>query len=186
MVAGPFSAVLEYLFKWYWQYSTRRRPRPRERRAIAMRVLVGSFTTDYGTVELSAAGGDLVYSGPDPEHVRAIVESERQWYDRSGIEYTLTDEELLRSLPYRLQGYIVWAVSFDEQTGLTLDQPPYDPWGDMWRSEKAKPDPERRPLVAAVPVEAVAREAAQREWNQRAAEWVQRVKERAKAQRKVP
>jgi hypothetical protein len=40
-------------------------------------------------------------------------------------------------LPYRLQGYILWAVAMDEQTGLTLDQPPYDPWGDVWRYGKA-------------------------------------------------
>jgi hypothetical protein len=80
----------------------------------------------------------------------------------------------------------VWAIFVDEQTGLTVDKPPYDSWGDVWRSGKAKPDPERRPLVAAVPVEAVAREAAQREWNQRAEAWVERVKAQAQRVRKAP
>jgi hypothetical protein len=41
--------------------------------------------------------------------------------------YTLGDAELVRSLPYRLQGYILWAVFVDDQTGLTVDQPPADP-----------------------------------------------------------
>jgi hypothetical protein len=40
----------------------------------------------------------LRYGGADLEHVRSIVESEREWYDRTtGICQVLTDEELVRS-----------------------------------------------------------------------------------------
>jgi hypothetical protein len=108
-----------------------------------MKVLVGTFRTDHGTVATSADGESgntsLIYAGPDPEHVRTIVESERPWYDRAGIRHVLTDEELVRSLPYRLEGSILWAVFVDEATGLTLDRPPYDPWGDVWYSGKTAP-----------------------------------------------
>jgi hypothetical protein len=148
-----------------------------------MRVLIGSFNTVHGTVETSPEG--LVYAGSNPEHVRAIVENERQWYDRSGIEHTLGDLELVYSLPYRLQGYILWAVSVDEVTGLTMDQPPYDPLGDVWYNGKKAPGPVY--VSYSLPsAEELAREAKQQEWNRRAAEWVAQVKDRAKAQRKGP
>jgi hypothetical protein len=148
-----------------------------------MKILIGSFNTDIGTVETSAGAGGLVYGGPDLEHTRAIVESEREWGDRAGIQHTLTDEELVRSLPYRLQSYILWAVAIDEATGLTQDQPPYDPLGDMWHYGKKTPAPiyVSYSLPSAQDRE---REAKQQEWNRRAAEWVARVKERANAQRK--
>jgi hypothetical protein len=148
-----------------------------------VKVLLGTFSTDIGTVELLAGGGELVYAGSDPERVRSIVESERAWRDRSGIEHTLTDEELVRPLPYRLQGYILWAVFVDEATGLTQDQPEYDPMGDVWRDGKKAPGPVHV-LYSLPSAEDLAREAKQREWNQRAAEWVERVKERAKAQQR--
>jgi hypothetical protein len=152
---------------------------------MPMKVLIGSFRTDHGTVELLAAGGGLLYAGPEPEHTRAIVESEREWRDRTGIQHTLTDDELVRSLPYRLQGYILWAVAIDEATGLTQDQPPYDPWGDMWYFGKKAPVPFAVP--SSLPsIEDRERAAQQQEWNRRAAEWVARVKERAKAPRKEP
>jgi hypothetical protein len=105
-----------------------------------MKVLLGSFNQDLGTVELPDAGGDLVCDGLDPEKVRTIVEHNREWWDRSGGKHLLTDEELVRSLPYRMQGGFAWAVSVDERTGLTQDQPEYDPWGEVWRDGKAKPD----------------------------------------------
>jgi hypothetical protein len=146
-----------------------------------MRVLIGSFATDHGTVETSPEG--LVYSGPDPAHVRAIAESERSWYDRSGTLHNVTDEQLVRSLPYRLEGYFVWAVVIDKATGLTVGQPPYDPWGDVWFYGKAKADPEREPPVIAIPVEDAARASAQREWNQQAAAWAERAEARARRQR---
>jgi hypothetical protein len=76
----------------------------------------------------------LVYAGPDPEHTAGIVERKREWYDRAGVKHVLTYDELVRSLPYRRQGRL-WAVSVDEATGLTEDQPPYDPWGDVWHIE---------------------------------------------------
>jgi len=60
-----------------------------------VKVVVGSFNRDAGTVETSPAG--LVYTGPDPEHLRRIVEYQREWYDHSGIRHELTDDELLRS-----------------------------------------------------------------------------------------
>jgi hypothetical protein len=146
-----------------------------------MKVLVGSFNTDHGTVETSAAG--LCFAGPDPEHTRAVVKRLREWYDRAGNQHTLTDEELVRSLPYRLHGYILWAVAIDEVTGLTQDQPPYDPLGDMWYFGKKAP---AQIYVSYSLPSAEDRERAvqQREWNRRAAEWVARVKERARSQRK--
>jgi hypothetical protein len=147
-----------------------------------MRVLVGSFNTDHGTVE-TTPDGDLVYSGPDPEHTRAIVESMREWSNRAGIQRALTDKELVRSLPYRLQGYILWAVFVDEATGETVDQPPYDPLGDVWLLGKKTPAPVAVPY-SLVSAEDRAREVKQQEWNRRAAEWVSKVKEQAKAKRK--
>lgn len=144
-----------------------------------MKVLVGSFNTDHGTVETSAAGG-LEYAGPDREHTRAIVESLREWSDRTGIRRTLTDEELVRSLPYRLHGYILWAVFVDPVTGETQDQPPYDPLGDVWLLGKKRPVPVMVPYSLAS-AEDRARQAKQEEWNRRAAEWVARVKEQARS-----
>jgi hypothetical protein len=147
-----------------------------------MRVLVGSFNTDHGTVETSANGG-LVYDGPNPEYTRAIVESLREWSNRAGIQRALTDEELVRSLPYRLQGYILWAVLVDEVTGETVDQPAYDPLGDVWLLGKKAPAPVAVPYSLAS-AEDRTRHAKQQEWNRRAADWVARVKEQAKAKRK--
>ena len=95
-----------------------------------MKVLLGVFNQDHGTVQTSPDG--LVFAGPDPEHVRELVERRRAWYDRVGVEHMLTDDELVRSLPYRLHGQFTWAVVVDEVTGLTEDQPAYDPWGKMW------------------------------------------------------
>jgi hypothetical protein len=146
-----------------------------------LKVLIGSFNTDHGTVETSAGG--LHYAGPDPEHTRAVVERLREWYDRAGTQHALADEEVVRSLPYRLQGYILWAVAVDEVTGLTQDQPPYDPLGDVWYFGKKAPAPT---YVSYTLPSAEDRERAvrQREWNHRAAEWVATVKERARAQGK--
>jgi hypothetical protein len=110
-----------------------------------MKVLIGTFNTDHGSVETTPAG--LVYGGDEPEKVQAIVESVRDWYDRSGIKHTLSDKELVRSLPYRLHGYILWAVYVDDQTGITVDQPPYDPWGEVWRSPNTPPVSQHRKLI---------------------------------------
>jgi hypothetical protein len=96
------------------------------------KVLIGTFDSDHGTVETTSTG--LVYSGDEPEKVREIVESVREWYDQIGIVHQLTDDELVESLPYRLQSYILWAVFVDDQTGITVDQPPYDPQGVAWRA----------------------------------------------------
>jgi hypothetical protein len=143
-----------------------------------MKVLLGRFTEDTGTVETSPAG--LVYGGPDPEHAMQIVESERAWTDRAHVSRTLTDEELLRSLPYRLQGLIVWAVAVDQATGLTIDQPSYDPWGDVWYFGKKAPAPLSLPLVTILE-EDRARRQREQEWNQRAAAWIAKIKERTAA-----
>jgi hypothetical protein len=85
---------------------------------------------EHGTVEVTPGG--LAYSGPDPEHTAGIVEHHREWCDRAGVKHMLADAELVRSLPYRMQGWS-WAVYVDEATGLTRDQPAYDPWGEIWR-----------------------------------------------------
>ena len=95
------------------------------------KVMLGWMNEEHGSVEASPSG--LVFAGPDPEHVRELVEAKRRWFDRAGAEHMLTDEELVRSLPYRLQG-LLWAVFVDPETGLTLEQPAYDPWGDTWRA----------------------------------------------------
>jgi hypothetical protein len=58
---------------------------------------------------------------------------QRRWHDRPGALHILTDEELVRSLRYRMQGHL-WAVFMDEETGLTQDQPAFDPWGDAWKA----------------------------------------------------
>jgi hypothetical protein len=142
-----------------------------------MKVLLGSFTEDIGTVETSPAG--LVYGSPDPEHTRAIVESERTWTDRAHVQHVLGDEELVRSLPYRLQGLIVWAVAVDEVTGLTIDQPAYDPWGDVWHFGKKTQAPPPLPPILPISEEDRARRQREQEWKQRAAAWVAKVKERA-------
>jgi hypothetical protein len=84
-----------------------------------------------GTVATSSDG--LVYGRPEPEQVRALVEQQRVWYDCAGVKQVLTDEEFVRSLPYRKLGWF-WAVFVDEATGETI-QPEYSPWGDIWRSQ---------------------------------------------------
>jgi len=96
-----------------------------------LKVLIGWVEQEHGTVEVSAAG--LVYAGPDPEHVRGIVERKRDWYDRTGGKHLLTDEELVRSLPYCMHGSL-WAVYVDGPQGVTRDQPRFDPFGDIWKS----------------------------------------------------
>ena len=67
-----------------------------------MKVLLGWIDQEHGTVETTSAG--LVYGGPDLDHVRELVERQRVWYDRAGVRHMLTDDELVRSLAYRLQG----------------------------------------------------------------------------------
>jgi hypothetical protein len=67
---------------------------------------------------------------PDPEEVHRSVEYMRTWYDRAGVKHMLTDEELVRSLPYRRQ-VCSWAVFVDDE-GVTQDPPQYDPWGELW------------------------------------------------------
>jgi len=59
--------------------------------------MIGWMEQEHGTVEV--APGGLVYAGLDPDQVR--------------------------SLSYRLQGWL-WAVFVDPVTGLTEDQPEYD------------------------------------------------------------
>jgi hypothetical protein len=95
-----------------------------------LKVMIGWLDQEHGSVEVTPGG--LVYDGPTPAHVYGIVEHHRHWYDRAGVLRMLPDAELVRSLPYRMQG-LLWAVFVDEQ-GVTHDQPAYDPWGDVWRT----------------------------------------------------
>lgn len=95
-----------------------------------MKVIVGWMEQEHGTVETSPHG--LMYGGQNPEHVRQQVELKRVWYDRADVLHTLSDEELVRSLPYRMQGWL-WAVFVDKQ-GVVQHQPEYDPYGDIWKS----------------------------------------------------
>jgi hypothetical protein len=99
-----------------------------------MKVMIGWADQEHGTVEVTPAG--LVYGGPTPAHVLGIVEDQRHWYDRAGVLHLLQNDELVRSLPYRMHG-LLWAVFMDKQ-GAAQHQPPYDPWGNMWRSEEIR------------------------------------------------
>jgi hypothetical protein len=71
-----------------------------------VKVLLGWVDQIDGNVEVSACAGGLVYAGPEPEHLRGIVEGQRRWHHRKGELHILTDDELVRSLPYCLQGYL--------------------------------------------------------------------------------
>ena len=95
-----------------------------------MKVMIGWADQEHGTVEVTPTG--LVYGGPTPAHVLGIVEDQRHWYDRAGVLHLLQNDELVRSLPYRMHG-LLWAVFMDKQ-GATQQQPPYDPWGKLWHS----------------------------------------------------
>jgi hypothetical protein len=95
-----------------------------------VKVMIGWMEIAHGTVEASHNG--LLYAGPDAEHVRTLVETKREWYDRADVAHLLTDDELVRSLPFRMQGWL-WALFVDKQ-GITQEQSPYDPWGDLWRN----------------------------------------------------
>jgi hypothetical protein len=77
----------------------------------------------------------VVYSGDEPEKVQEIVQSMREWYDNIGIVHKLTDEELVESLPYRLQSYILWALFMNPDTDEIADQSPHDPFGAIWRTQ---------------------------------------------------
>ena len=58
----------------------------------------------------------------------------RRWYDPSGGGQwvTLSDEELVRSLLFRLPRPQWWAVEVTE-SGERLPPTPYDPNGTIWR-----------------------------------------------------
>ena len=56
---------------------------------------------------------DCSYTGAESEHVCGIVECKHDWYDRNSIKHGLSDELLVRSLLYRLQGAL-WAVFVEE------------------------------------------------------------------------
>jgi hypothetical protein len=73
--------------------------------------------------------------GPGAEEVAAVMERDyRRWYDPSGGGQwiTLSDEELVRSLLFRLPRPQWWAVEVTE-SGERLPQTPYDPNGTIWR-----------------------------------------------------
>ena len=94
-----------------------------------MKVMIGWSNQEHGTVEVTPTG--LVYDGPTPAHVHGIVENQREWHDSTGVLRMLPDEELVRSLPYRMHG-LLWAVFVDKR-GVMQDQPAYDPWGELWK-----------------------------------------------------
>jgi len=93
--------------------------------------MIGWSDQEHGTVEVTPSG--LVYDGTTPAHVHGIVEHQREWRDRTGVSHLLPDAELVRSLPYRMQG-LSWAVFVDKH-GVTQRQPAYDPWGNVWHAE---------------------------------------------------
>ncbi len=103
-----------------------------------MRILVGSGDESAERAMAVLAWTEeegLSISGPEAEKVRTLVEREyRQWFDQSagGLFVTLSDEELVVSLPYRLPRPQWWAVELTV-TGERLPQVPYDPHGSIWR-----------------------------------------------------
>jgi len=104
----------------------------------SMRILVGSgveFAERALAVLSWTEEEGLSVTGPEAERVRAFVEREyRQWFDQSagGLFVTLSDEELVVSLPYRLPRPQWWAVELTV-TGERLPRVPYDPHGSIWR-----------------------------------------------------
>jgi hypothetical protein len=103
-----------------------------------MRILIGSGedSAERALAVVSWTEEDgLTITGPEAKTVRTLIEREyRQWYDASagGLFVTLTDEELVLSLPYRLPRSQWWAVELTI-TGERLPQVPYDPNGTIWR-----------------------------------------------------
>ncbi len=95
-----------------------------------VKVVIGWMEEEHGTVETSPQG--LIYAGRNSDHVRRQVEMKRTWYDRANAQYQLNDEELVRSLPYRMHGWL-WAVFVDKH-GAAQHQPEFDPFGDIWKS----------------------------------------------------
>jgi hypothetical protein len=77
----------------------------------------------------------MLILGPGAEIVAEVMERDyRRWYDPSGAGQwlTLEDEELVRSLLYRLPRPQWWAIEVTE-SGDRLPQTPYDPNGTIWR-----------------------------------------------------
>src|SRR5262249_24366166 len=112
--------------------------------ATAMRILIGSSAganeRELATISWTAEEG-LVISGPQRGLVAALVEREyRRWFDPSagGQWVTLSDEELVLSLPYRLPRPQWWAIELTI-TGERLPSVPYDPHGTIWR-QFSRPD----------------------------------------------
>ena len=103
-----------------------------------MHILIGKGE-EVGQQELAAVAwleeiGMLIY-GPGAEEVAEVMERDyRRWYDPSegGHWLTLDDEELVRSLLFRLPRPQWWAVEVTG-SGELLPQTPYDPNGTIWR-----------------------------------------------------
>jgi hypothetical protein len=103
-----------------------------------MRILIGKGE-EVGAQQLATVAwldgiGMLIY-GPGAEEAAALMERDyRRWYDPSegGNWVTLSDEELVRSLLFRLPRPGWWAVEVTE-TGELMPQTPYDPNGTIWR-----------------------------------------------------
>jgi hypothetical protein len=103
-----------------------------------MRILIG---TGEGPTERALADvswtleGGLVVAGPQARQIATLIEREyRRWYDLAdgGQWVTLSDEELVLSLPYRLPRPQWWAVELT-LTGERLPPVAYDPHGTIWR-----------------------------------------------------
>jgi|GEM_PF-2352430 hypothetical protein len=103
-----------------------------------MRILVGKGER-VGAQAMAAVswieGIGLMVVGPGEEEVAALMERDyRRWYDPTagGRWITLDDEELVRSLLFRLPRPQWWAVEIND-AGELLPQTPYDPHGTIWR-----------------------------------------------------
>ncbi len=103
-----------------------------------MRILIGKGEA-VGEQVLATVGwlegiGMLIF-GSGAEEVAELMERDyRRWYDPSegGQWLTLSDEELVRSLLFRLPRPQWWAVELTDTDEL-LPQTPYDPNGTIWR-----------------------------------------------------
>jgi hypothetical protein len=103
-----------------------------------MRILIGKGEK-VGDEELATVAWideiGMLIIGPGAEEVAELMERDyRRWYDPSGGGQwvTLSDEELVRSLLFRLPRPQWWAVEVTD-SGERLPPTPYDPNGTIWR-----------------------------------------------------
>src|SRR5690242_14799043 len=96
-----------------------------------VRVSVGWDRDEYGTITATADG--LVLSGDKAQLRETIRSMRRVWSDELHRMVELSDEELVRSLPYRLRnrGWACFVDASGKNPDQGVDEPPWDrpnPW----------------------------------------------------------